>query len=412
MLKMNVQKVLSLLLSVLFLSTMVTFNSCGEDDPDDPIVLDGWYVLGGASAYTDFNADARMKVTRNEVNQADRTELLELYIPLKAGAAGFQIAKVAGTTKTYYGPGTGFGEVTQGTTDEPKVIFQRGAVAEGTAKFTVPADGMYHVVIDFGVMKAVIVPVHWGIIGAATPDGWGSSTQMTEGTFNTTTMSWSLTGIELRNGDWKYRYSNGWKVELDTVIDLGGGVKGVKVNSNLGGAVNALVPGGANIVNTVPGIYNLSLSYTLGDGYTATATKTGDLPLTNWTGVVLDAVGTGVSIDNPNAMDDTSSWNWGNRLIADNGGVPTKVGDVYTWTWNGMICEANEGFKLRTLNGVAPPVGGANFDVGYSAVNLTASTNKLIDLSGNLGVNTKKAYNFNLKIDAADSDKITIIVTE
>ncbi|HRZ42836.1 MAG TPA: hypothetical protein P5228_09070 [Bacteroidales bacterium] len=409
--KINVRRIMSLL-GMVFLSALVVFTSCKKDDDDDPIVLDGLYVLGGASAYTDFDAKARMKVTRNEVNQTERATLYELYIPLKAGATGFQIAQVAGSVKKYFGPGAVFGDVLQGTTDEPKVTFQRGEYAENTTKFTVPADGMYHVVIDTELGKVAIIPVEWGLIGAATPDGWGSSTQMTPSAFNLTTMEWSLTGLELRNGDWKFRYSQGWKVELDTVLDLGGGQKGVKVNTNFGGAVDALVPGGANIVNTVPGIYTVKLKYVLGTGYTATLTKTGDLPLTDWTGVQLDAVGTGVSVDNTAAIPDPSSWGWGNVLLADNGAVPTKVGDIYTWTWTGIILEANEGFKLRTLNGVAPPVGGANFDAGYGALDVAASSAKVVDSGGNLSVNAKGPFNIALTIDAADSDKIKIVITE
>lgn len=412
MYKLNLRRVLSLL-SVVFLSALVVFTSCKkDDDDDDPIVLDGMYILGGAAAFDDFNPIARMQVTRNEVNQTDRAQLLELYIPLKAGAAGFQIAKVAGTTKTYYGPGANFADVTQGTNDEPKVTFQRGSIAEGTTKFTVPADGMYHVVVDTELGIAAIMPVQWGMIGAATPNGWGGSVAMTTSAFNATKMDWTLTGVELRGGDWKFRYSDGWKVEIDPNVDLGGGVIGVKVNTNLGGSVAELIPGGDNIVNSAPGVYNVKLEYELGKGYKATLTKTGDLPLTNWTGVELDAVGTGVSGDNPNAIPDPSGWGWGNQLIADNGGVPVKAGDIYTWTWTGIILEANEGFKLRTLNGVAPPVGGANFDAGYGALDAGASSNKVQDSGGNLTVNAKGTFNITLTIDAADSDKIKIVITE
>ena len=257
--------------------------------------------------------------------------------------------------------------------------------------------------MDTELGKVVIVPVHWGIIGAATPDGWGTSTQFTESAFDLNVMTWSITDMELRGGDWKFRYSNGWKVELDTIIDVGGGKIGVKVNTNFGGAVNALVPGGDNIVNADPGIYTFSLVYTLGSGYVATATKTAGLPLTNWTGVVCDAVGTGVSIDNPAAIPDPSSWAWGNVLVADATGIPVITGDVYTWTWTNIILEANEGFKVRTLNGVAPPVGGANFDAGFTALNVAASAAEIVDMGGNLSATTKGSYTITLKIDAANS---------
>lgn len=353
-----------------------------------------------------------MKATPNEVTMQLRSSLLELYIPIRAGSDGFCIVKIAGSTRTTYGPMAGFGVITTPTTLEPKTgAFQRGTVSgTSTAVFTVPEDGFYHVVFDYELNIAVVARVHWGLIGAATPAGWGSSTDMTESAFNINTMNWTISNMELRGGDWKFRYSNGWKIELDTNIDLGGGKKGVKVNTNFGGAANALVPGGANIVNADPGIYTCTMTYTLGTGYVATMTKTGGLPLTNWAGVVCDAVGAGVSADNPTAIPDPSSWNWGNRLISDNAGVPVKTGDLYTWTWTNIILEADQGFKVRTLNGVAPPSGGANFDAGYAALNVGASTNKIVDNSGNLQATIKASYTITLKIDAANNDNKEIII--
>ena len=121
----------------------------------------------------------------------------------------------------------------------------------------------------------------------------------------------------------------------------------------------------------------------------------------------------GVSIDNPTAIPDPSGWGWGNVVVADNNGVPTQAGDVYTWTWTSIILEANEGFKLRTLNGVAPPSGGANFDVGYSAINTANSTSNLVDDgSGNIVVSTKATYNITLTIDAANNDVKEITITD
>lgn len=406
-------KISTMLTMVALLALVFGVTSCSDDDdPVTPpvIVLDGYYVKGAACAYTDFNEKAMMKVTRNEVTQENRASLLELYIPLKAGTAGFNVVMVAGSTTKVYGPGADFAVVANPTNDEPKVPFQRGSLIETATMFNVPEDGMYHVVIDYDLMKVAVMRVHWGIIGAATPSGWGTSTDLTESAFNATTMSWTISNMELRGGDWKFRYSNGWKVELDTTIDVGGGKKGVKVNTNFGGAVNALVPGGANIVNADPGIYTCTMSYTLGSGYTATMTKTGSLPLTNWTGVQCDAVGTGVSADNPNAIPDPSSWGWGNVLVADNGGIPVVAADLYTWTWTGIILEAGEGFKVRTLNGVAPPSGGANFDAGYTALNVAASSPNIVDAGGNLSATVKGSYTITLKIDAANNDAKEIII--
>jgi hypothetical protein len=408
-------KLATLLSMVVIAALIMSVTSCKKSSTDEPtpaIVLDGYYVKGAVAPYSDYNAKLMMKITKNEVTQTDRASLLELYVPLKAGASGFSIVKVAGSVRTTYGPGADFAVATGLTTDEPKVTFWRGTLAENPTVFTVPTDGMYHVVIDYELMKVAVVPVHWGVIGGATVLGWGGSTALTEPAFNQNTMAWTISNMVLNGGDWKFRYSDGWKVIFDTTLDLGGGNKGVKFNTNFGGAVDALVAGGANIVNDVPGYYTCTLTYTLGSGFAATLTKTGDLPLTDWTGVVCDAIGTGVSIDNPTAAADTSTWHWGNQMLGDNGGIPTKVGNLYTWTWTNIILEADQGFKVRTVNGVAPPSGGANFDAGYSALNVGASAAEIVDDGGNLKATVKGSYTLTLHIDAANSDSKEIIIVK
>jgi hypothetical protein len=383
----------------------------GEDIPFATVsVPDGFYVAGAAAAYRDLDAHAIMKVTRNEVTQTDDPQLLELYIPLMAGAEGFSIRKVVGTEITTYGPGADFEVILQGSTDEPKVPFQRGSYAENTIPFTVPEEGMYHVVIYQGTTKAVVVPVHWGMIGSATALGWSGSTAMPESPFNPMTMSWTIDSLALHLGEWKFRYSDGWKVELDTTVILGGGMKGVKVNANFGQSVSQLVPGGANIQISDPGSYTCTMQYTLGSGYTASLVKTGSLPPTVWMGVMCDAVGTGISPENPTATPDTSAWNWGNQMLGDNGGIPTWAGLVYTWTWTNIILEAYQGFKLRTLNGVPPPSGGAYFDAGYSDLNVGASAPEIIDSGGNLMATVKDFYTITLKIDAGNNDNRELII--
>ncbi|MEA1898338.1 MAG: hypothetical protein U9N53_11835, partial [Bacteroidota bacterium] len=241
-----------------------------------------------------------------------------------------------------------------------------------------------------------------------------SSIPMDESAFDLFTMSWTIDSIDMVNGEWKYRYSDAWKVFLDTTVNLGGGVIGVGVNANFGESVDSLVPGGSNIVNNVPGIYTSALEYTLGSGYQASLTFIDSLQITNWTGVVCDAVGTGISSDNPSAVPDPSSWNWGNRIIADNGGVPGGIGYMYTWTWTSVILEAYEGFKLRTLDGLPSPINNMYFDAGYLYLNIAASAPEIIDggpPDHNLMATVKASYTIILHIDAANNDEREIIIT-
>ena len=39
-------------------------------------------------------------------------------------------------------------------------------------QFTVPEDGLYHVIVDTEVGVIAIAKVEWGLIGGATPNGW------------------------------------------------------------------------------------------------------------------------------------------------------------------------------------------------------------------------------------------------
>ena len=161
-------------------------------------IPDGYYIKG-VDTTTSIDTRTLMKITKNEVTMQDRSSLLEVYIPLKAGT-GFNIVEIAGHQTTVYGPGTGFKTITTGAADEPKVPFQRGPAAITSATFTVPSDGMYHVVFDYSLNIAIVAPVHWEMIGAALPNGWANSTDLTESTFNPTTMSWTISNLVFQTG--------------------------------------------------------------------------------------------------------------------------------------------------------------------------------------------------------------------
>lgn len=405
-------------LTGLFLAALLTFTACSDDDDDnggsDEIVLDGTYIMGDATTLDGYNPLGRMTVAVNEVTKEDRPALLEKYIAISSTGT-FTIKQVAGAVKTTYGPGTDFAVVAEADRDidEPQVDFWRGSYVESETTFTVPTSGLYHVVIDTELMKIAIAPVTWGVIGEATPGGWSSSTALTASAFDLNTMTFSISDMNLYSGQWKFRYSDGWKIIFDADYDNGTADAGIKVNTNFGGAINALVAGGDNMDNTAPGVYTITMTWTLANGYTATATKTADLPKTNWTGVQVDMIGEGVSVDNPNAVVSTTWGNWGYTLLADDGAIPVVDVDLYTWTWAGVILEADSGFKLRTKDGVAPPSGGSNFGAGLEAVDhANSSANVNVATEGDITVTVKGSYNVTIEIDAADNDSKVITITE
>ena len=183
---MSMKKIMLKLAMLLSMAVMVALvfsvTSCSKDDDEEEppvVVLDGSYVFGGSTALATYDTKGMFKVTRNEVNQTDRSTLLELYIAIKGGAPGFNIATVAGNVKTFLNAGADFHVVGEAEriADEPKVDFWRGSYTESATAtaYTVPSDGLYHVVIETKLKKVAIIPVVWGVIGAATPGGWGGS---------------------------------------------------------------------------------------------------------------------------------------------------------------------------------------------------------------------------------------------
>tara|TARA_B110000967_G_scaffold39149_1_gene38801 strand:+ start:1576 stop:2784 length:1209 start_codon:yes stop_codon:yes gene_type:complete len=320
---------------------VITLNSCKDDEEVTPaeeeLVEDGFYIQGPSSAYAGYDIKATLSSTRNEVLQEDRATLLDIFVALKTGD-GFNIMQVAGAERTSWGPSADFADHVGGTNDEPNVTFQRGGIESTETKFTVPADGLYHVVIDTEVGKAVIVPVeYWGVIGAATPGGWSDDTKLESTGFDMTTMTFTKTEIEMTAADYKFRYSGGWKVELDTILDLGNGEKGIKVNANFGAAVDALVPGGDNINNAESGFYTATMTWTAGSGFVASMVKTGDLPLVDYSAIELGLVGDGLNVGG-------AAHNWDATILVS---TPAKTDDVYTWAYNGVEVNTTGSFKIR-----------------------------------------------------------------
>jgi hypothetical protein len=375
--KKNSLKKLLTLAGIFMLAAMVLV-SCKKDDDDDTdnppvLVEDGIYIKGAGTALTSFNIKGLMKITRNEVTQEDRAQLLELYVAVKAGAEGFSIVKVAGAAQTTYGPGADFAMVVEADRDveEPKVDFWRGSYAENTTPFTVPADGLYHVIIDTELEIVVVVPVaYWGLIGAATPGGWTDDTQMPPTAFDLNTMTFEVNNVVMTASNWKFRYSGGWKVFVDGDYDLGGGTIGIKVNTNFGGALDALVPGGADLNNDVVGEYTAKMVWKLGEPYTATLTKTGEVVLPTYPeAMFLVGAATAYGWDAPGTTDEALM-----HKIA--GGGPNE--GVF---WKIAHLQAGEGFKLAAENWADPNLGYAQVDefdaagvtVGEDGGNMTIS---------------------------------------
>ena len=389
--KVSISKMLQLL-SIMLIAGAV-FTSCKKDEKPDPEpqVEDGIYIKGAGTALTNFDIKGLFKITRNEVNQQERNTLMEIFVAVKAGTDGFQIVEVAGATRKTYGPGADFAVVPESARigDEPKLDFWRGSYAENNNKFTVPQDGLYHVVIETSLKKVAIIPVqYWGLIGAATPGGWSDDTQIPAGTFNLEEMTFEKTNISMTRADFKFRYSGGWKVVIDDEVDLGGGQKGVRVNTNYGGSVAQLVPGGANINNEQGGKYTAKMVWKLGQGYTATLTRTGDLDIFNYTNTEFGLVGASLVVNG-------APHNWDVTIQLHKPVVTNETN--YTWTWNNIqVATDGGGFKIREGQTWSGRV------IGYPQVTMAgaAAANFTTNNDGNFVPTVAGNYDMQLKINA------------
>lgn len=89
-------------------------------------------------------------------------------------------------------------------------------------KMTDPA-GFYQVDIDLSAKTYTLSPFNIGIIGNATPSGWGADTDMT---YNPTERCWELNNVELSDGEMKFRANDDWALswggELDNLTTQNG----------------------------------------------------------------------------------------------------------------------------------------------------------------------------------------------
>ncbi len=242
----------------------------------------------------------------------------------------------------------------------------------------------------------------WSVIGSAV-GGWDTANDKFM-SYDKVSDTYTIT-LDMVPGDFKFRApkkdegGDPWKYNFgltgdSEIVDNGDDIP--------------LKDGGANM-KCSGGNYTITLDIT-NQKFSIVQNSAGEF--TNWTDVVLDAVGTGVSADNANATADGSTWGWGNVLLPDNEGKPSVDGSKYSWTWTGIVLEATQGFKLRTQNGEASSVNGMQFDVGFGAIDAANSSDKVADLDGNMSVTAKGEYLITLVIDAAAGDAKTVTITE
>lgn len=277
-------KKLFYLAGVLLLAMTVMVSCSDDDDDDDPILVeDGMYITGAVTPFDGLDFNGMFMIGINEADeQTPRTDMYEIYMALEAGAAGFSIVEKAGATETTYGPATVETIDTEGADEQPNITLQKGTLGSDGV-FTVPANGLYHIIVDKPTNTFVIAPVpYWAILGGVTELGWSDTQMPLVGGFNQTSMKFEVTDLVLRGGNFKFRYGGGWKLEIhmDDQLEL-------KANTNFGGEVQGTLPdltttlerGGADYAfsGDFEGLYDVAITWSLEDGFSSMLTKTADV---------------------------------------------------------------------------------------------------------------------------------------
>jgi hypothetical protein len=294
--KNNVMKRIMYMASILLLASVVLV-SCKDDEvkpiDENPIfVEDGFYLSGTATGSDNLELDAMMMPGRVEGDgfaSLLRNGMYEKFYYLSAG--NLNVTQVNGATRTKWGwDSEGQKELAlDGTQDQINGTVYHGTIAADGGEFNVETAGFYHIIIDESTSKAYFTRItHWAAIGDASDLGWSGEYKMDPVSVTAESASWKGSGIALRKtGGIKFRYNSGWKITGDD---------GVIIFANIGNENGEWVMGAGTFAHPEEeGEYDVTLNWTLANGFSFAYTRTGDIdPLPEYPDALFmigDAVG-------------------------------------------------------------------------------------------------------------------------
>jgi hypothetical protein len=98
-----------------------------------------------------------------------------------------------------------------------------GTLEPNGANLTIPEGGFYKINVDLTALTYTLQKTNWGLIGDATPGGWGSDQDMT---YDATEKAWTIT-VGLTAGFVKFRANDDWGLNYgdngsDALLEQGG----------------------------------------------------------------------------------------------------------------------------------------------------------------------------------------------
>lgn len=362
-------------------------SSCNSDDevvidPGTGIpVADGFYMASTSADPTTNDGLVAETVEDDGFGSQTRNGFLANYLYVEGGSYNIvqivdkEITKTFGgtaSTETDEGSGCDFNDYTVAT------------LTDGGAALSVGA-GFYKVSFDQIRSELVLIKIEQaGVIGSATPGGWGSDTPLM-GTSSVTGASFSATEVEMRKGEYKLRFNCRWNLDRRDDNTMWDEANGYQLFTNFGGAADNLLTGndGANIqvLEADEGIYTVAADWAPGDGWSVNLTKTGDVAPITFVPDEHQWALTGDATPNGWADDDAT-----NDPIGVDHDFNYEGVDAGTYTW--MLASIDlipGGFKIR-----ANDLWDENR--GWNELTLTGDTGDFSDDGGNIRAATAATY--------------------
>lgn len=320
------------------------------------LVLTGVKALSHDNGYyIKVNSDSvgnciyqKLVVTPNENCWMTTENLLEAYIYIPSGVNGFSIVKIDDGAETTFSPRSNVKEVKDWLYYEPQpqANFIRGEFEVGKAPFTVSESGLYYIAAEVNTRWMACLPIKkWNILGTSIPGGWEpSQLKLLSPVFSEDKKSavFSIDSLVIKPGFFKFRFTNGWKITIDSISDNECWNKGAKVNTNFGGSADSLVLGGNNIHTNDRGVFNVKLFWESGKYLKASFTKVKDIDLIDYSNHKMGILGDAYFYANGKKSNWEHNWGEGNET-----NLPIKNGSVYTWTFSNIKLLNGGEFKIR-----------------------------------------------------------------
>ena len=365
------------------------FVNC-SDNENWTIVEDiqqGTYITGTATIYSNEAPASAMKIIPLDGDVTELPELVGIYTWLKAdGEFTISIATDLNLVSSY-GKGSAVREADNINVYE--------LVQDGPA-FTVNTEGFYFIIVNTALKEINILPIAYGAIGAATPQGWNGETTFEEVSYdNKLTVTWKG-NINMTPGGYKFRYNGDWGNTVNTsdgtakiFTDLGNfGNDQAPLIEN---AMSQVRPGGSDFTTEVGGEFEFTIQYDLRSrAYNATFN------------IIGEAV---VPPEYPEKMylvGDATSYGWdtpGTKAAAEMHKVAGGNEGLY---WKVLSLETGKGFKLSNADW-------GNTNLGFGEITSFDSNGIAItENGGNMSVAETGIYTIVLDL-RNDEKKLSVV---